>query len=114
MISKEEIGRRIKAAREEARLSQEELGKLWEKGTHAAISDIERGKTNVSAADLVKLAAILKKDVRFFLGEEPEFNRGVLYARGARTEGGSIDIESQTAVLKFKKYVKNKLKREKG
>lgn len=55
MINDIIIGKRIRELREKKGISQEELGKVLER-THAAVSDIERGKTKLAATDLSILA----------------------------------------------------------
>lgn len=78
MLTRGEIGQRVRAAREEQRLSQTVLGGLFGR-THAAISDIERGKTNIGLADLSRLADLLGKPISYFtLDEAP----AALYRRG--------------------------------
>jgi transcriptional regulator with XRE-family HTH domain len=60
------IGRRIREARENLGWTQHQLGEQYG-CSHAAISDIERGVTNLGITDLGRLAEILGKDVDFFL-----------------------------------------------
>lgn len=60
------IRQHIKQAREEKRISQEELGKVIEK-TNVTISDIERGKVGVTAVDLVMIAKALNKPLGYFI-----------------------------------------------
>lgn len=59
---REEIGQRIKDLRTKQNISQEALGKFLGK-SHAAISDIERGKTELSVSDLSLIANFLKVDI---------------------------------------------------
>lgn len=58
MLSSQELGIKVKSIRKQYGLSQEELGKILQK-SHAAISDIERGKTELSLRDLYLLAEYL-------------------------------------------------------
>jgi transcriptional regulator with XRE-family HTH domain len=60
MTSTEAIGRRVRLAREALGLSQTALGQLWGGRSHAAISDIERGKSHIPADELHDLARVLK------------------------------------------------------
>ena len=64
-----EIAQRIRAARLQRNLTQKDLGKVFNK-TSAAISDIERGKTQITAADLIKFSEILSKPIEYFYGED--------------------------------------------
>lgn len=66
MITKAEIGAKIRRLRTEEGLSQEELGHVLGK-SHAAISDIERGKTDLSVLDLLLIANHLNTSPTFIL-----------------------------------------------
>lgn len=65
----EVIVKRIKAARVERGLTQQSLADQLGR-TAAAISDLERGKVQVTASDLFKLARYLNKPIEYFYGEE--------------------------------------------
>lgn len=65
----QEIVARIKEARQERKMTQQQLAELLGK-TSAAISDMERAKVQVSASDLSTLAEALNKPIEFFYGEE--------------------------------------------
>lgn len=59
MINKQDLGFRITEKRKRLGLSQSQLGEML--GTsHAAVSDIERGKTNLNVEDISKIALLLK------------------------------------------------------
>jgi transcriptional regulator with XRE-family HTH domain len=63
------IGKRVRRARQDADLSQEDLGKkaglpLWK------ISDIELGKMRVMVIDLKAIAVALGKDESWFLSDQ--------------------------------------------
>ena len=58
MITRKEIGSRLKQVRNEAGLSQEDLGKAFGV-SHATISDWEAGKTRIDLEDLQRLCRIL-------------------------------------------------------
>lgn len=106
MASDTEIGRRIRVAREEQRLTQQTLGRLWGGKSHAAISDIERGATKLSAAGLAELARILGKSTSYFYGES-----SATYSRGGRTQEGSGE-PGQRAAREFIQYLKQRPKKE--
>ncbi len=63
-----DIVKRIKAARLEAGLTQKDVAEHLGR-TSAAISDLERGKVEVSAEELFKLARFFKKPVEYFYGD---------------------------------------------
>ncbi len=64
-----EIGKRVRLAREEAGLSQEELGKLLN-CSGVTISTWETGKRRISLEDLHSLARVLGKPLAFFFPDE--------------------------------------------
>ncbi len=65
------IGRRIRQARLEKTLTQEQLGKMIGY-TEETIANYERGRRLVSLDDLGKIAAVLQKPITFFIGTDPE------------------------------------------
>lgn len=66
MISKEEIGRRIKKIREEQHLTLKNVeAKAGISATH--ISEIERGKTSPTIGALIRIADALGKDPAYFI-----------------------------------------------
>ncbi len=69
MTTNQEIVARIKEARRQRNMTQQQLAALLGK-TAAAVSDMERGKVQVSASDLSILANTLNKPIEFFYGEE--------------------------------------------
>lgn len=103
MISSEELGRRVRKAREEAKLSQGQLGELLQPPrSHAAISDIERGVTRAGASDIFQIAQILGKTDSYFSGQENATSRTAMYGRGSPTK----ELEEQ-----FKRDAEEYLKR---
>jgi len=64
-----EIAQRIRAARLLRKLTQQNLAEKFNK-TSAAISDIERGKTQITASDLVLFSDLLVKPIEYFFGED--------------------------------------------
>ncbi len=69
MISKEEIGRRIKKVREEQHFTLKNVeAKAGISATH--ISEIERGKTSPTIGALIRIADALGKDPAYFIEEQ--------------------------------------------
>ncbi|HOF47664.1 MAG: XRE family transcriptional regulator [Verrucomicrobiota bacterium] len=60
------VGRRIQIAREELGLSQEELSKQLGFPVRQTLSNIEAGKRKVTAEELMKFMAMLKKNLDYF------------------------------------------------
>ena len=63
------IAQRIRAARLQRNLTQQDMADKFKK-TSAAISDIERGKTQITASDLLIFAELLIKPIEYFYGED--------------------------------------------
>jgi len=59
------IREHIRMAREEANMTQEQLGAVIGK-TNVNISDIERGRLGISASDLAVLSIAMKKPISYF------------------------------------------------
>ena len=69
MISKDEIGRRIKKVREEHHLTLKNVeAKAGISATH--ISEIERGKTSPTIGALIRIAEALSRDPAYFIEDE--------------------------------------------
>lgn len=69
MITKEQLGTRIRAVRKERGLTLKELERISGfSATH--ISEIERGKTSPTIGALVRIAQALGRDPSYFLEEE--------------------------------------------
>lgn len=60
------IAEKIKKAREESGISQEELAKAIQRN-RVTISDYERGRSPVGASDLMGIAQTLQKPISYFL-----------------------------------------------
>lgn len=72
MITKEEIGRRIKKIREQQHLTLKNVeAKAGISATH--ISEIERGKTSPTIGALIRIAGALGKEPAYFI-EDQELN----------------------------------------
>ena len=72
------IRERIRDARAERGMSQEDLARRIEK-SRVAISDMERGRVQVSVSDLIFIATVLEKPLSYFLPYSPlEASRGDL------------------------------------
>jgi Zn-dependent peptidase ImmA (M78 family)/transcriptional regulator with XRE-family HTH domain len=67
-ITQEELGRRIRTARESCRLTQEQIAGHLEV-SRATVVQIEAGKRSVSSLELYKLAHLFGRDLRDLLAE---------------------------------------------
>ena len=112
MSTNEAVGRRVRLAREELRLSQGELGRLLSRPrTHAAVSDIERGKTKLDVEDLADLARVLQKDISYFY-EQPV--PSVVYRRSERGLTPAQQRAADDAVERFKQLARERARRDSG
>ncbi len=60
------LGRRVRAAREEARMSQDQLSQGLGFENRQVLSNIESGKRKLGVDELLKLMQLLKKELEFF------------------------------------------------
>lgn len=102
--TKSNIGPKIKAAREKAGLSQEDLAKLLDFKTATAISLIENGERGVSAEMLKSLSGILHQDVQYFLGGEIR----PMNLRIALRADKNITKKDEDDILRFVDFIKSK------
>jgi transcriptional regulator with XRE-family HTH domain len=80
-LDAKQFGVRLRQAREQLGLSQEDLAVLVGKDQRS-ISEYETGKRRLSVTDLPALAAALKVSILFFFDEsedKPELEQAVLY-----------------------------------
>lgn len=102
------IGQRIREAREAADLSQRELAEKLGYESATAISYIESGERKVSVVDLEKMAALLHRDIRYFIGQE-EAQPDVSVALRAET---GLDKKDQDAILHIIEMAKQRAKKD--
>jgi len=70
-MNNKEIAEIVQKTRKDKRLTQRDIALVLDK-TPATVSDIERGKIQISAADLYKIANALNKPIEYFFGESFE------------------------------------------
>jgi Zn-dependent peptidase ImmA (M78 family)/transcriptional regulator with XRE-family HTH domain len=84
------LAKRIKAARERLSLTQEQLAKMTSLGLLQTVSDIELGKREVKAWELVNIAHALRLDVSYFLATEKPKNPPIILWRKVPKENRSL------------------------
>ena len=98
MITKEEIGRRIKKIREQQHLTLKNVeAKAGISATH--ISEIERGKTSPTIGALIRIADALGKDPAYFIEDQELKDVSFIALEDRETksfERGSGEIEILT------------------
>ena len=97
------IVRKVKEARLQRGLTQKDLANHLGR-TSAAISDLERGKVQVSASDLYRIAQLFNKPIEFFYGEDmgsAEIQDMIAVYRKQNPEDQSNSIELSRMMLKM-------------
>lgn len=95
------IAQRIRAARLQRNLTQQDLANKIGV-TSAAISDIERGKTRISAVDLITFSDLLLKPIEYFFGEDfsdPEIQDIIAMMRRLSPEERKQQLPVMTMML---------------
>ncbi len=111
-ITKDILGLKIKELRTIKGVSQEELGKALGH-SHAAISDIERGKTDLSVQDLSVISDFFKIPLSYFIEDQysPQL-RNFNQHRYSKDISPIEKRQADKASLDFDKYVKGILDKE--
>lgn len=98
------IGNKIREAREEAGMSQQELAEKIGFKTGTGISLIELGDRGIAIEGLEKIADALQKDIKFFLGRETD-KVDIQFALRADKYLSSKDKDS---IIQFINFIRNK------
>lgn len=101
------IGKKIKEAREGVGLSQRDLANELGYSSTTAISLIEAGERKVAVSDLQRIADILKRDIKYFLGER-EVKADLSYA--LRSDP-NLNEDDKKAIELFIDFAKNRKKK---
>ena len=96
-----EIGKRIKHARENARVTQEQLAEYISVSSKQYISDLERGKVGASVPTIIKICNSLHISADYILfGVQPENPFSDLYRRMQdMTEEQQLQINRGLSIL---------------
>lgn len=103
------IAKRIREARKDRGLTQQVIANHLGR-TAAAISDLERGKVQVSAGDLYQIANLLNKPIEYFYGEDyggKEIQDLIAITRKQSPKARSQSIEFTTRFLRLQDLVNN-------
>lgn len=112
MLTKAEIGAKIRHLRQKTNKSQGELGKALGK-SHAAVSDIERGITELTLKDLYAIAHFFDVPVNEFLegqGQQPSIS--FAQNRYAKDITPAEKKEADEAIKNFDDFVLNEFKKK--
>jgi transcriptional regulator with XRE-family HTH domain len=106
MTTRDEVGRRIRQAREELGISQAELGRRLKRArSHAAVSDMERGEVKLDIEELADLASVLERDLSHFILPQTS----LVLRRGDYRQSEIEKAETASAIEEFKAHAKKKL-----
>jgi transcriptional regulator with XRE-family HTH domain len=100
------IVKRIKEARLERGLTQHDLAEHLGRST-ASISELERGKVQVTASDLFQIAQLVNKPVEYFFGEqygEKEIQDLIAVLRKQSPEGREQTIKTTSMLLEMQQF----------
>ena len=100
---------RIKELRKERGKTQQDLAEHLGK-TAAAISDLERGKVQVSVDELNKISAFLEKPMEYFISEKPmtEGHETIAGVMKEVSPENIMDLSKQIRlIIKMRKFEKN-------
>ena len=114
MTTREEVGRRIRQARDELGISQGELGqRMRRRRSHAAISDMERGVVRLDIEELAEVARLLEKDLAYFVDESVPAQSGasVVYRRGEYGQSADGRKATNRAIEDFKRFAREQVRR---
>ncbi len=110
-LTKEKLSEKIKELRTSKGASQEELGKVLGK-SHAAISDIERGITDVSVQELSLIADFFHTPISYFTEEstvqnfvsfeQHRYSKGISPQEKKLVDKSSRDFDKYLAELRKK------------
>jgi len=102
-ISAKSIGARVREARKHNNLTQKDIANHLGR-TAASISELERGRVQISATDLKKIADFLLKPIEYFYGEDysgPEVQDLIYIVRAHDPESREGLIETIRSVQKM-------------
>jgi len=102
------IGNKIKQSREALQISQSQLAEKLGYSSPTAISYIESGERKVSIVDLEKIAFILDKDIRDFIGQPKES----LNVRVALRAEPNLKEKDKAAILHIIEMAKKRTKED--
>lgn len=102
-ISTKSIGSRVREARKHNNLTQKDVADHLGR-TAASISELERGRVQISATDLMKIAELLLKPIEYFYGEDysgPEVQDLIAIVRAHDPSERQVLIEIIRSVQKI-------------
>ena len=98
------IGARIREAREATGKSQKDIADALNFESATAISLIEAGERKVKVEDLEKIASLLNRDIKFFIGQEGE----QVDIRTALRADKDLNDKDKEAIIRFVELAKQK------
>jgi len=105
---KQQLGARLREAREYLGLLQEEVAKYL-KIPRSALSHIESGQRRIDALELKRLASLYKQPVSHFTDDEPDVGMAQDIAHLARAAAG-LSENDREELARFADYLKARAK----
>lgn len=106
MLSKEDLGKKIRDLRVRKGISQSKLARGIGLKSHAAVSDIERGRTSISVEQLNTIAQILDVSMNDIL-ESEVISQGFSQHRDSSSFSANDKKEMDIATKGFLDYIKS-------
>lgn len=101
------LGKRIRNARKDSKVSQKELAQILGKKTSTYVTLIESGKRKVSIRDLVLISATLEKPLAYFIGNDhSDLESREIIKLGLRADP-NLDRSQKRLLLSFYDFLKN-------
>lgn len=100
MTEHEDIGRRLRSARETLKFSQQDVTDATGIA-RTAVSDIERGERKVSAVEVRQLAVLYRCDVAWVVGDERTNPADEMLQRTV----AALEPEERRMVLRFAQFL---------
>ena len=99
-MKNDDIAKIVRETRKQKGLTQSDIANVLDK-TPATVSDIERGKIQISASDLSKIADVLNKPIEYFFGEsfESEEIQDLIFIIRKQSKESQQKIIEQTKML---------------
>lgn len=104
---REELGARLKDAREYLNLSQDEVAKALDL-PRSAISLMEAGQRKVDALELKRLAELYRRPIGFFTGEKPESAPLPDEVQHLARTASKLTDQDREELLRFAEYLRSR------
>jgi transcriptional regulator with XRE-family HTH domain len=105
--TRKQLGEKLRVAREEAGLSQEQVAQHLNV-PRPAISLVERGQRRVEALELARLAKLFKRSLSYFTDEEAGVDETSPQLQLLRRTTASLSEKDRGEVLRFAEFLRGR------